>query len=189
MGDKKVPWFLAFDDEFIIITSPMVPTGEIRSTKQIIRAATEVPGLNYTPTSGNRGGNLMVEFSIGLLDRRNVSGIKNVCAAIELLRNQNFSIFGGGRFSVNEDTPTCVYYWGTHLPPLRYKVVKADFRHNPTIVPRIGLSYFGQVDFSLELIENDTLYDGWQFMREISARIGIVTSITQLTGGSNVRGY
>ncbi len=179
----KLPWYIYNETNFILITSPTIPT-TVEDKKNIIFAESTVMGLNYTPITPARNGNRTVSFSLPIIKRTPNSAFGNtgIMAAFEMLRNNDnpslMSLFGANQFNPN---PKVIYHWGTHtLLPQEYFVKRCDFSHDTRFVTKTGHTEYSIVNMELELDENSLLYEAERVVRVINARKGLVDSVSQI---------
>lgn len=180
----SAPWFIFDETNEQLITSPTIPM-TVEDRKSVIFAQSAVAGLNYTPLNPAMNGNNIVSFTIPILNRRGSQGNMPVLAGLEELRNQATGFTNPfdnrtGQFLRN---PTVIYYWGTHRPPLRYKVLNCGFSHQSSLSNQLGGSQYTLVDIELALDEGNGLYKMYELERHIAAKLGMIQGIKQLGGG------
>lgn len=164
---RRMPWQMETENGVIII-SPTIPL-TITDRKPIVFAASNIPGINFTPLTPAMNGNANVAFTLPIIDRKDPLGNQAKMAQFEALRNKKRDIKSlftrGARFDGN---PQVLYYWGTHRPPLWWWVRKCDFTHTATLRTPAGLSQYSMVDVELELDEENKLFRAWEMEQSVA---------------------
>ncbi|TGL39627.1 hypothetical protein EHQ53_13985 [Leptospira langatensis] len=185
MRKNALPWYLLDDTNGILITSATIPVS-ISDSKEIVWAATDIPGLNYTPLYPNRNGNSTISFQIPIINRKGQLGNSNLMQSFETLRNNDTpsltNLFArGAQFTPN---PSVIYQWGTHRGPQRFKITKLDFEHNAILTNKTGKSQYTLIDIEMVLDEQSSLYRSDRILRKVQGIMGVADSVSQIFGSS-----
>lgn len=166
MSLAALPWYIFDLSTYQLITSPTIPLGGIRDSKDIIIAETPIPGLNFQPVSTGGNGNRRISFQLPIVSRELLAGNVGLIKQFEALRNQSRGAMGV-RPSVGQlaRNPKVLYAWGVGSVPMQYYVTKCSFEHRADMVGRAGNPRYTLVDIELLLDETSVLYqieEGWR---------------------------
>lgn len=180
MKGFSLSWFMLDLDNFQLITSPHCIPSDIQDTKEIFLAETPIPGLNYRPITYGGGGNRKLSFTLPLIKRDQNIGNLLVLKQFDMLRNQSTGITKilSGQFT---PTPKVLFQYGTGSVPLVYWIKKCDAIHKQGWVNKFGFPMYSEIQFELWLDETNPLYIMEEIFRKISATLGMLQQINQIS--------
>lgn len=173
-----IPWFMFDMGNYELLTLPNVPL-EVKSTKEIKWAESEVPGGSTRPLQFSNFGPQMVAFQIKLVDRNPYVGNLPILKQFEKLRTPVEGALALLLGNLSPANPKVLFWYGTgNLLPLVYYVTRMDFNH--IMISNLGFPEATDIDIELKLDEYHVLYKAERVARMVLSMAGMGLAVYHL---------
>jgi hypothetical protein len=185
-----IPWFMLDLNNYQLITTPLIPSSDITTSKEIVLAETPIPGLGFSPIASGGFGNKKISFTLPLVKKNNSVGNLLLLQQFENLRNPVFGLTGifqeSPQFTPN---PKVLYFWGTGSGvPLEYFVAKCDPVHHSSFVNAYGYPQYSEISIELILDETSPLNKAEGVFRKLSGIISTLSNAYNITQQGGIQG-
>lgn len=160
-----------------LITSNVLPEGDITINKTSEFAEYKVAGLDYVPTNFVLNTNASFSVRLPIVNKKDKQfGNTNQIMQFERLRTQQVNIVGNNTQWNNN--PVVIWYGYTNRPPLPCLVRDVKITHlRDHLIPKYGTSSFSYVELTLQYIENTNLYKMWKYVQLAGSQIGMIQNL------------
>lgn len=162
-----------------LITSPFLPEGDIKISKNVNYTEYPVAGLDYIPTNFVLNGNASFSVRLPVVNKTDKQfGNTPEIMAFERLRTQQVTI-GKARNTFSRN-PIVIWYGYTNRPPLPCIVKSCEITNlRDHFLPKYSTTSFSYVDLTLQYLENNSLYQMWKYVQLAGSQYGVARNLVR----------